>query len=431
MTLTFLKFAHRLVLHSNNVLMRLPRRCRVLLLLSMFLLVVLYSNFRKEAISQVKEPPKHAAVRQTEDRRLVQTQIPTKVPSPVLTPPSVNVSSEFRTSIPENGAYWNQLLHARLKRAERGENPLSRDPSWPHCRDNQTNVNDVASYSPLLRNFLWGMKCRSPPFLMDQPDKCKENATFLLFAIKSIPAHFERRQAVRDTWGREYLHDGGLHVRTAFLLGASSPDDPDISALVRFEAERYGDILQADFHDSLLNLTLKMNAFLRWTLERCPRVSFVFSGDDDVIVNTPALLSYLSSLDSSKASRLYTGHVIKTARPLRDPKSKYFIPASFYKGPYPAYAGGGGFVISGALLRPLYSACGAIPFFPIDDVYIGMCFNALGVSPQAHGGFHTFDIRERDRENLCIYKNLILVHRRSPQQVKKIWRGIHSPLLTC
>ncbi|XP_077397585.1 N-acetyllactosaminide beta-1,3-N-acetylglucosaminyltransferase 2 isoform X2 [Festucalex cinctus] len=341
-----------------------------------------------------------------------------------------------RTSIPENGAYWNRLLHSSLKRTDRGEDPLKRDPLWPHCQQTsreliETNVHDVASYPPLLRNFLRRMTCRSPPFLVDQPDKCGGNATFLLFAIKSMPAHFERRQAVRNTWGREHLHDGGLRVRTAFLLGTASPDDPDVSALVRFEAERYGDVLQADFHESLFNLTLKMDTFLRWTLERCPQVSFVFYGDDDVMVNTRNLLSYLGSLKPSTAARLYAGHVIKTASPVRDPKSKYYIPMSFYEGVYPAYVGGGGVVISGALLRPVYSTCGAIPFFPIDDVYVGMCFSALGVSPQAHAGFHTFDIRERDRENLCTYKKSILVHRRSPQELKRIWRGIHSPLLTC
>ncbi|XP_077422605.1 N-acetyllactosaminide beta-1,3-N-acetylglucosaminyltransferase 2 isoform X2 [Vanacampus margaritifer] len=365
-----------------------------------------------------------------------QTQFQTPVRNQVLSQPSVNISSAFRTSIPENGAYWNRLLHSSLKRTDRGEDPLNRDPPWPHCQQTsqeliETNVHDVASYPLLLQNFLLGMMCRSPPFLIDQPDKCRGNAPFLLFAIKSMPAHFERRQAVRNTWGREHLHDGGLRVRTAFLLGSASLDDPDLSALVRFEAERYGDVLQADFHESLINLTLKMDTFLRWTLERCPRVSFIFYGDDDVMVNTQSLLSYLRSLNSSMAARLYAGHVIKTAGPVRDPKSKYFIPMSFYEGLYPAYVGGGGVVISGALLRPVYSNCGAIPFFPIDDVYVGMCFSALGVSPQAHAGFHTFDIRERDRENLCAYKKLILVHRRSPQELKRIWRGIHSPLLTC
>ncbi|XP_061537706.1 N-acetyllactosaminide beta-1,3-N-acetylglucosaminyltransferase 2 [Phycodurus eques] len=408
--------------------MRLTQRFRAMLLLSALFLVFLYSTVHKEVVSGAEQAPKRALVRQTAVRTPVRTQVPT--------PPKINVSSAFRNSIPENGAYWNRLLHSGLKHTDKAKDPLSRDPPWHHCREtNQdlmdTNVHNLASYPLLLQNFLRGMKCRSPPFLMDQPDKCGENATFLLFAIKSMPANFEQRQAVRDTWGRECLHDGGLRVRTVFMLGAASTDDPDLSALLQFEAERYGDVLQADFHESLFNLTLKINTFLQWTLDRCPRVSFIFSGDDDVVVNTPALLGYLLSLDSSKASRLYAGHVIKTASPLRDPKSKYFIPMSFYEGPYPAYVGGGGFVISGALLAPLYSTCEVIPFFPIDDVYVGMCFSALGVSPEAHAGFQTFDIRERDRENLCVYKKLILVHRRSPQQVKRIWRGIHSPLLTC
>ncbi|XP_061683377.1 N-acetyllactosaminide beta-1,3-N-acetylglucosaminyltransferase 2 [Syngnathoides biaculeatus] len=399
--------------------MRLIQRFRAMLLLSALFLLFLFSAVRKDVVSGAEGALKHSWLRQTG----IRTQVPTS--------PNINVSYRFRTSIPENGAYWNRLLHSGLKRADKGK-----DQPWHHCREtNQelmdTNVHNLASYPLLLQNFLRGMKCRSPPLLVDQPGKCEENATFLLFAIKSIPANFERRQAVRDSWGRERLHDAGQRVRTVFMLGTASPDDPDLSALVQFEAERYGDIVQADFYESLFNLTLKMNAFLQWTLERCSRVSFVFSGDDDVVVNTPALLGYLLSLDSSKASRLYAGHVIKNASPLRDPKSKYFIPMSFYEGPYPTYVGGAGFVFSGALLAPLYSISGIIPFFPIDDVYTGMCFSALGVSPEAHAGFQTFDIRERDRENLCAYKKLILVHRRSPQQLKRIWRGIHSPLLTC
>ncbi|XP_057684794.1 N-acetyllactosaminide beta-1,3-N-acetylglucosaminyltransferase 2-like [Corythoichthys intestinalis] len=408
--------------------MRLTQRFLTLLLMSTVFFLFLYSGLLKEAVSKAEDLPKRTSMRQRE----LQTSVPNVAPTSL----TANVSSTFRASIPENGAYWNRLLHSALKSAERGKDLWSRDPPWPHCWETsqevmELNVHNLGSYPLLLQNFLRGMKCRSPPFLVDQPDKCRGKDTFLLFAIKSAPANFEQRQAVRDTWGREHLYGAGQHVRTVFLLGTASLDDPDLSALVRFEAEHYGDVVQADFHESLFNLTLKMNVFLHWTLKHCPRVSFVFSGDDDVLVNTPALLSYLSSLDSTKASRLFTGQVIKTARPLRDPKSKYFIPESFYEGHYPTYVGGGGFVISGALLLPLYSTCRVIPFFPIDDVYVAMCFSALGVSPEAHPGFKTFDIPEVDRENLCAYKKLTLVHRRSPKQVKRIWRGIHSPLLTC
>ncbi|RVE65159.1 hypothetical protein OJAV_G00132930 [Oryzias javanicus] len=355
---------------------------------------------------------------------------------------TVSVSKDLREMIPKNEAYWNRLMHTALKSLDSADFSFRRESPWSVCRvENQEllqlNIHDFNSYPPLLQTFVRGMTCKSPPILIDQPNKCiainkKEyNQTFLLLAIKSSPRNFEQRQTVRETWGREGVHHGGLTVRTFFLLGSSTPDDPDMSALLSYEAERFGDILQWDFHESFLNLTLKMKVFLQWTLKNCPQVSFIFSGDDDVFVNTPGLLNYLKSLDASKAESLYVGHVISTASPLRDPKSKYYIPMSFYNGAYPAYAGGGGFIFSGGLLQPLYSVSQVLPFYPIDDVYFGMCAKALGISAVAHEGFQTFDIKEQDRSNVCVHKHLMLVHQRSPQQTKKLWRGIHSPMLTC
>lgn len=355
---------------------------------------------------------------------------------------SVSVSDGFKNTITQNDAFWNRMLYSGLLNLDKGGNPFRHDSKWSRCRETnlellQTNVHDFSSYPVLIRDFLQGMNCRSPPVLINQPNKCisaeeeGDKQTFLLFAIKSVPGNFEQRQAVRETWAREAVNQSRPKVRTVFLLGSSPQDDPDLNSLLSFEARHFGDLLQWDFHESFLNLTLKMNAFLQWTLTNCPHVSFIFSGDDDVFVNTPGLLSYLQSLEPSKSSQLYVGHVIGTASPLRDPKSKYYIPLSFYDGPYPAYTGGGGFLFSGALLQPLYSVSHVIPFFPIDDVYTGMCFMALGVSPEAHTSFQTFDIKEQDRENLCVYKHLILTHRRSPHQLIKLWKGIHSPLLTC
>ncbi|XP_037335532.2 N-acetyllactosaminide beta-1,3-N-acetylglucosaminyltransferase 2 [Pungitius pungitius] len=375
---------------------------------------------------------------------------PANLPKPnvgrvVILPPivlNVSVFDGLRHTIPQNGAYWNRLLHLAFKNLDREENPSGHNSDWSLCRQTkqehlQTNMHDFTSYPFLFQDFLQGMNCSSPPVLLNQPNKCpfgdgkNKNQTFLLFTIKSTPRNFEQRQALRETWGREGMYKSGLRVRTVFLLGSSPLEDPDLSALLAFEARQFGDLLQWDFHESLLNLTLKMYMFIQWTVKYCPEASFVFSGDDDVFVNTPKLLSYLQSLEPSKASRLYAGQVIINANPLRDPKIKYYVPLSFYDGPYPPYASGGGFIISGALMQGLYSASSIIPFFPMDDVYAGMCFKALGVSPETHQDFKTFDIKDQDRENLCVIKNLILIHRRSPQQIKKLWKGIHNPLLTC
>lgn len=415
----------------------------MVLLISLFL-IFFYSTLHLETTYSHKagpeDLPKHPSVQvQASD---VKTSKPESVTEPQPVVYNVSISDGLRQTISQNGAYWNRLLYSALRNLDKGESAYKEHSDWSRCRETnldvlQTNVHDFISYPVLFQDFLQGMNCRTPPVLINQPKKCisgketGDNRTVLLLAIKSTPGNFERRQAVRETWGREGKYPGALRVHTVFLLGTSPQDDPDLGPLLSFEARHYGDILQWDFHESLLNLTLKMNMFLQWTLKYCPHVAFVFSGDDDVFVNTPALLSYLQSLEPAKASQLYVGHIISTANPLRDPKSKYYIPLSFYDGPYPAYAGGGGFLISGALLQTLYSVSHVIPFFPIDDVYIGMCFKAVGVSPEAHAGFQTFDVKEQDRENLCIHKDLILIHQRSPQQMKKLWRGIHSPLLTC
>ncbi|KAJ8402170.1 hypothetical protein AAFF_G00370350 [Aldrovandia affinis] len=358
----------------------------------------------------------------------------------------LEISEHFRQTIPQNSAFWNRKQHALFKQLDsskglvEGNATERRRPNRSSCNPVSvelltTNIQDFSSYPLLYQDFLQGMDCRDPPVLIDQPNKCspsdRQGQPFLLFAIKSVPGNFQQRQAVRETWGRETTYNGALKVRTLFLLGTSSPGDPNLSQLLRFEARYFGDMLQWDFRDSFYNLTLKENAFLGWAQRRCPHAAFIFKGDDDVFVNPLAMVEYLSSLEPGKASRLYVGQIVSQATPFRDSKSKYYVPPTFYEGPYPSYAGGGGFVFSGSLLEPLHRLSQHIPFFPIDDVYTGMCFQALGITPEGHDGFQTFDIREQDRDNVCAHKRLLLVHQRSPQQVLRLWKHMTSPLLTC
>ncbi|XP_038145902.1 N-acetyllactosaminide beta-1,3-N-acetylglucosaminyltransferase 2 [Cyprinodon tularosa] len=343
-------------------------------------------------------------------------------------------SDDLMKLIPQDTAYWNRLFYSAVKDLN-ASNSSRKEHPWSVCREEnqdllRLNIHDFHSYPGLIQTFLMGMNCRAPPILINQPAKCS-NHTYLLFAIKSSPANFERRQAVRETWGREGVYMNGRRVRLVFFLGNQPPDDPDVGTLLSFEAKHFKDIVQWDFQESLLNLTLKMDMFLQWTVRNCPQVSFVFSGDDDVFVNTDGLIDYLVSLDASKASRLYTGHVLTTASPLRDPRSKYYIPLSFFSGPYPAYAGGGGFVISGDLMPSLSFVSKLFPLFPIDDVYMGLCMKALGVVAEGNERFQTFDVRKEDRENICVHKGNLLIHQRSPREIERMWKGIHHPKLTC
>ncbi|XP_005989623.1 N-acetyllactosaminide beta-1,3-N-acetylglucosaminyltransferase 2 [Latimeria chalumnae] len=294
-----------------------------------------------------------------------------------------------------------------------------------------SEIKDFNSLPDRFKDFLLYLRCRNYPLLVDQPDKCKDKPVLLL-AIKSLVPHFDRRQAIRTSWGKE-MKIGNVTVKRVFLLGQNQPEDnfPDLSDMLSFESQKYNDILLWGFRDTFFNLTLKEVLFLEWVSKSCSDVQFIFKGDDDVFVNTFHIAEYLNKLTVDKAKDLFIGDVIKDAGPHRDRRLKYFIPESIYEGLYPPYAGGGGFLYSGDLALRLRNISQQILSYPIDDVYIGMCLKKLGLAPDKHKGFRTFDIEEKQRNNICAYKTLMLVHSRRPQEMIKIWSKLQDPTLKC
>ncbi|XP_007517849.1 UDP-GlcNAc:betaGal beta-1,3-N-acetylglucosaminyltransferase 9 [Erinaceus europaeus] len=276
------------------------------------------------------------------------------------------------------------------------------------------------------------------PLLIDQPHKCRGRPPHLLIAVKSLAADFERRQAVRQTWGAEGRVQGAL-VRRVFLLGVPGAEggaegravQTHWLALLRAESRVYADILLWAFHDTFFNLTLKEIHFLSWASSHCPEVSFVFKGDADVFVHVGNLLEFLASRDPGQD--LLAGDVILQARPIRKRASKYYIPEAVYGLPvYPAYAGGGGFVLSGATLHRLAGACSQVELFPIDDVFLGMCLQRLRLTPEPHPAFRTFGIPQPSAApNLrtfdpCFYRELVVVHGLSAVDIWLMWHLLHG-----
>ncbi|XP_073484277.1 N-acetyllactosaminide beta-1,3-N-acetylglucosaminyltransferase 2 [Aquarana catesbeiana] len=294
-----------------------------------------------------------------------------------------------------------------------------------------SEIKDFGSLPDRFKDFLFYLRCKNYSLTLDQPDKCKDKP-FLLLAIKSLTPQFDRRQAIRESWGKEIKLNNMTVVRV-FLLGQTPTEDnhPDLSSLIKYESDMYNDILLWNYRDTFFNLTLKEVLFLKWVSHSCADVQFIFKGDDDVFVNTHQILDYLKMLSAEKAKDLFIGDVIKDAGPHRDKKLKYYIPESLYEGSYPPYAGGGGFLYSGNLALRLYNATSRVLLYPIDDVYTGMCLEKLGLAPEKHKGFKTFDIEEKHRNNICSYSNLILVHPRKPQEMIKIWSQLQDSSLNC
>ncbi|XP_041740815.1 N-acetyllactosaminide beta-1,3-N-acetylglucosaminyltransferase 2 [Coregonus clupeaformis] len=367
-------------------------------------------------------------------------------------------SKRFWSKLAPSQAYWNRqqqrldLQHNPVLASANNNNTsdddvirpvpdwlndtgLNPDPCQPDYRVT-THVKDYNSLPPRFKDFLLYMRCRSYPLVVDQPHICQKTQggepPFLLLAIKSLVPHFDRRQAIRQSWGRAGVL-ANRTVVTVFLLGNTTAVDhnPDLSEMMRYENARHRDILQWDYRDSFFNLTVKEVLFLDWMTTSCPGAQFIFKGDDDVFVNTLRILGFLKGLSGPRARDLFVGDVITNAGPHRDKKVKYFIPESLFVGTYPPYAGGGGYLYSGDLARRLHGASQHVPLYPIDDVYTGMCLRKLGLGPEKHKGFKTFDIEEKYRSNPCAYKGLMLVHSRTPQEMIQIWAWLNDPDLTC
>ncbi|KAL2093164.1 hypothetical protein ACEWY4_010476 [Coilia grayii] len=276
--------------------------------------------------------------------------------------------------------------------------------------------------------------------VIDQPDKCggPGGAPYMLIAIKSVAADFDKRQVVRRTWGREGDIQEGINVRTVFLLGVpkNSSSLPLWDRLLAYESNTFKDILLWDFEDTFFNLTLKETHFLQWVNRSCAGVKFIFKGDADVYVNVENILEMLRGQDEH--SDLFVGDIIVRARPIRRRNSKYFVPEFVYgQGVYPSYAGGGGFVMSGHTALRLNRACQEVELFPIDDVFLGMCLLRIGLQPTRHEGFRTFGIvRSSAAPHLqvfdpCFYRELMVVHSLTVPQIWLMYNLLHDPHLTC
>lgn len=285
--------------------------------------------------------------------------------------------------------------------------------------------------------------------LIDQPQKCHIRAAeeggrggdappYMLIAVKSTAADFDKRQVVRRTWGKEGRFQPGVSIRTVFLLGVPRNRStlPLWEQLLAYESQTFRDILLWDFEDTFFNLTLKETHFLEWVNSSCPHVKFIFKGDADVYVNVENILEMLQG--QKPEEDLFVGDIIVHAKPIRRRSSKYYVPEFMYGGLlYPDYAGGGGFVMSGHTARRLSAACQQVELFPIDDVFLGMCLQLIGVKPSRHQGFRTFGIpRPSAAPHLqtfdpCFYRELMVVHSLSVPQIWLMWNLLHDPSLSC
>ncbi|KAJ3611700.1 hypothetical protein NHX12_021714 [Muraenolepis orangiensis] len=338
-----------------------------------------------------------------------------------------------------------QLLPDAILGRER-QYAVSRRPPYlgPPCFRN-TSVANVTGFSDLperLHNFMYYRHCKYFPMLLDLPDKCggeaESSGVFLLLVIKSPPENFDRRVILRETWAKERQHKG-LWIRRVFISGTTGADleKRRMNKLLEVEHRQHGDVLQWDFQESFINLTLKQVLFLEWLDDRCPRVRFLLNGDDDIFAHTDNMVEYLQDVHGEPGGdkHLFVGSLMEGTGPVRE-LNKYFVPVQVQESDsYPAYCSGGGYLLSGHTARVLHNMSRSVPLHPIDDAYMGMCLAQAGLRPSGHMGVNPSGLRipssKVDPHDPCYYKDVLMVHRFMPQQLYVLWDQVHDPGLRC
>ncbi|XP_051864847.1 beta-1,3-galactosyltransferase 5-like [Pristis pectinata] len=256
------------------------------------------------------------------------------------------------------------------------------------------------------------------PFQKQPVRRCDNSSPFLVLLVTSSPDQFETRSAIRQTWGSE-RRVGEARSVTYFLLGHGR----ERQELIRREGAVHQDIIQGDFEDTYHNLTLKVLLGLEWLCRSCPSASFVMKTDSDMFVNTEYLMELLSQ---DTRSNVYTGLIVKGARPFRQTSSKWYVSKEEYPGDvYPPYCSGIGYVLSTELACRVWNISGRAPLLKLEDVYVGLRVAELKVEPVE---IHTRPVFFGNRVafSTCSYRHLVTSHGVRSSELQKYWRELQD-----
>ena len=226
----------------------------------------------------------------------------------------------------------------------------------------------------------------------------QETNGLLLMLIISAPFHTNERQVVRQTWLSYLVNNsrslGPSNVRAFkdptdaandliihywFVCGHYYDNENDIEGAVKNESNVYGDILRLEYTESYILLVHKTLSSLRFASKM--DVRFVLKIDDDVYLHFPRMIWWLRT--ASLPEKLYGGYLLPKGKPIRNPLHKWYVSKQHYNKTYfPPYCNGPFYFMSRAVvLEVLEASFTEGSSFPLEDVFIGILAQKVGVKP--------------------------------------------------
>lgn len=271
------------------------------------------------------------------------------------------------------------------------------------------------------------LKVEPYKYIINEPDKCRKNNTFLVLLIPVEPHNAEARNAIRKTWGNESVAEGTVRL---FLLGVKDgARDSGLRNLqqhsIRAESQQHRDIIQQDYVDSYYNLTIKTLMGMHWVSRYCPNAKYVMKADSDMFVNTEYLVHKLLKANVPR-EMYFTGYLMRGYKPNRNKDSKWYMPPELYpSGSYPTFCSGTGYVFSGDMAKRIYATSLSIRRLHLEDVYVGLCLSKLNIEPMLPPNEFLFN-HWKVSYSSCKYSQLITSHEFRPSELVKYWEHLQK-----
>ncbi|XP_022593998.1 beta-1,3-galactosyltransferase 2-like [Seriola dumerili] len=272
---------------------------------------------------------------------------------------------------------------------------------------------------------------RNYHFIMDNTEVCKTNTPFLVLMVPVAPRNVEARDAIRHTWGNNSVVQGEV-VLTLFMLGLSGGGDDVQQQQAKLNEEnlQHHDLIQSDFMDTYLNLTIKTMVIMDWLATRCPTAAYAMKIDSDMFLNIDNLVMMLQKPEIPKKNYL-TGMLMWNRPVVRSKDSKWYVSEDMYPEPvYPTYTLGMGYVFSNDLPGKYVEASKSVKPFNIEDAYIGMCMKKLGLAPRSSPDPSQFRAYNT-KYNRCEYSKIITYILGSSQELINYWTDLKKPGPPC
>lgn len=269
-----------------------------------------------------------------------------------------------------------------------------------------------------------------PSFTISSLKKYEKSMVKYVNIILTAPLNIEKRNVIRETWLKlpdlsfNSSQDYSLDYKHYFVIGTANIPAKNMENLKK-EQERHKDILfLPDLKDQYSSLTKKLLVTFQALDTTFPNLLYVLKCDDDSFVRLDVLLSEFKAKTeknptkrAQKDQMLYWGYFKGNAHVKLE--GRWAEPDWVLCDRYLPYALGGGYVISGGILRYIAKNADYLQMYNSEDVSVGVWTAPLAKVNRVHDKRFDTEWASRGCDD-----SLIVRHKQSPTDMKEMYQTL-------